>query len=258
MKAIWTGSIGFGLVNIPIKIFSAVNEHEIDLDMLDKKDHSKIRYQRINEQSGKEVAWENIVKGYDYKGKYVIINDSDFEKLSPEKNKTITINEFVDEDKIESIFFETPYFLEPQKSGLRAYNLFHEALKKTGKVGIGTYVLRNKESLGIIKPYNGALLLNKIRFAHEVRSIKDLNIPSKTDIKPGELKMAISLINQLATPFNIAKYKDTYSDELMKLILAKAKGKKLEVPHLRVVHNKEKDLMSQLKASLTVKKKKAS
>jgi DNA end-binding protein Ku len=258
MRAIWTGAIGFGLVNIPVRLFSATESSDLDLDMLDKKDHSKIRFKRVNEETGKEVAWENIVKGYDYNGKYIVLTDEDFEKASPEKNKIVEIAEFVDENEIESIFFETPYFLEPQKAGEKAYALLRDALKKSGKVGVGSFVMRSKESLCVVKPLDNVIVLNKIRFSQEIRNVNDLNIPNKVTIKPAELQMAISLINQLTGKFDISKYKDSYSDALLKLIHAKAKGKKPATPHMRVVHNKAKDLMSQLKASLDVKKKKAS
>jgi DNA end-binding protein Ku len=258
MKAIWTGAIGFGLVNIPIKIYSATAEANLDLDMLDKKDHSRIRFKRVNENSGKEVPWENIVKGYDLDGKYIILTEEDFEKASPEKSKVIEIKEFVTESEIESIYFETPYFLEPQKSGEKAYLLLREALKKTGKAGLGSIVLRNKESLCVVKPLGDSLILNKIRFAHEIRSMEGSSIPKQAKIKPEELKMAVALINQLSSTFNIKKYKDNYTDELLKLIRAKAKGSKLPRPTLRVVHNTTKDLLSQLKASIETKKKRVS
>lgn len=258
MRAIWTGAIGFGLVNIPVRIFSATQESTLDLDMLDKKDHAKIKYQRINENTGREVAWENIVKGYDYNGKYIVLSDEDFEKASPEKSKIIEIAEFVKEEEIDSIFFETPYFLEPQKAGEKAYVLLREALRKSGKVGLGTYVMRSKEALCVLKPMENVIMLNKIRFAQEIRDVNELNIPGKGSIKPAELQMALALIDQLTGPFDISKYKDTYTDALLKVIHAKAKGKKVETPHLRVVHGKAKDLMSQLKASLETKKKRAS
>src|SRR5580693_5999349 len=132
MKAIWTGAIGFGLVNIPVKIYSAIHDSSLDLDMLDKKDYSRIRFQRVNERTGKEVQWGNIVKGFDLDGKYVVLTDDDFEKASPEKSKIIEIKEFVAESEIESIFFEMPYYLEPQKSGEKAYALLREALSKSG------------------------------------------------------------------------------------------------------------------------------
>jgi DNA end-binding protein Ku len=258
MRAIWTGAIGFGLVNIPVRIFSATQDSNLDLDMLDKKDHAKIRFKRINEDSGREVSWENIVKAYDYNGKYVVLDDEDFQKASPEKSKIIEIMEFIKEDEVESIFYETPYFLEPQKSGQKAYSLLREALKKSGKVGLGNFVMRTKEALCVLKPMDNAILLQQIRFAQEIRNINDLDIPGKSTIKPGEMQMAMALIDQLTGKFDISKYKDTYSDELLKLIHAKAKGKKLQPAPLRVVHSKSKDLMDQLKESLSVKKKKAS
>jgi DNA end-binding protein Ku len=258
MKAIWTGAIGFGLVNIPVRLFSATKDSSPDLDMLDKKDHARIRFRRVNETSGREVEWEDIVKGYEINGKYVVVTDEDFAKASPEKSKIIEITDFVNEAEIDSIFYETPYFLEPQKSGEKAYVLLREALKKTGKTAVGSFVLRSREALCVLKPLDHVLVLNKIRFAAEIRDINDINVPGKTSIRPAEMQMAQALISQLSGKFDIARYKDTYSDELMKLIRAKARGKKTAVPPMRVVHNKSKDLMAQLKASLNTKKKKAS
>ncbi|HWB28662.1 MAG TPA: Ku protein [Chitinophagaceae bacterium] len=249
MRAIWTGVIGFGLVNIPVKLYSAVQGSELDLDMLDKKDHSNIRFKRVNENTGKEVAWENIVRGYKVDDKYVVLTDEDFKKASPEKSKIIEIAEFTDEAEIDSIYYDVPYYLEPEKSGVKAYALLRDALTKTKKVALGNFVLRTRENLCILRPYGDVLVANKIRFQQEIRSTEDLNIPSSQN-KPAELKMAIELINQLTGEFDISKYKDTYSGELMKLITAKAKGKKPATPHLKVVHSTAKDLMSQLKASL--------
>jgi DNA end-binding protein Ku len=258
MRAIWTGAIGFGLVNIPVRIFSATQDSNLDLDMLDKKDHAKIRFKRINEDSGREVTWENIVKAYDYNGKYVVLDDEDFLKASPEKSKIIEILEFVKGNEIDSIFYETPYFLEPQKSGQKAYVLLRDALKKSGKVGVGNFVMRTKEALCVLQPMENVILLQKIRFAQEIRNVNDLDIPGNSSIKAGEMQMATALIDQLSGKFDISKYKDTYTDQLLKLIQAKAKGKKLQPSPLRVVHSKSKDLMDQLKESLSAKKKKAS
>lgn len=258
MRAIWTGAIGFGLVNIPVRIFSATQDSNLDLDMLDKKDHAKIRFKRVNEDTGREVEWADIVKAYNDNGKYVVLTDEDFEKASPEKSKIIEIVEFVEGSDIDPIFYEIPYFLEPQKSGVKAYALLREALKKSGKVGLGNYVMRSKEALCVLKPMDDVIVLNKIRFAQEIRNVNEISVPGKASIKPGEMQMAQALIGQLSGKFDISKYKDTYSDQLLKLIHAKAKGKKPAAPQMRVVHNKSKDLMSQLKASLTVKKKKAS
>ncbi len=257
MRPLWTGAIGFGLVNIPVKLFSATQGSELDLDMLDKKDHANIKFMRVNEKTGKEVKWENIVKGYLLNDKYVVLDDTDFEKASAVKTKTIEISDFVLQDEIDSAYYETPYYLVPDKSGSRAYALLREALKKTGKAGIASFVMRNKEALAILRVSGNVIILNKIRFAEEIRDTKELAIPAAA-VKPTELKMAISLVNQLSGKFNISKYKDTYSADLLKLIKAKSKGGKLTTPQLKVVHNKTKDLMEQLKASLGNKSKKAS
>jgi len=257
MRAIWTGAIGFGLVNIPVKIYSAVEQSELDLDMLDKKDHANIKFKRVNANTGKEVEWGNIVRGFKVDGRYVILGEEDFQKASPEKTKIIEISQFVEEKLIDSVFFETPYYLEPEKSGVKAYGLLRDALEKTGRAGLGTYVLRNRESLGLIKASGNILILNKLRFQQEIRDTGELNIPREKS-KPNEIKMAVELINQLTSDFDISRYKDTYSGKLMKLINAKAKGKKFVAPALRVVHSRSKDLMSQLKASLQNSKRKAS
>jgi DNA end-binding protein Ku len=250
MRAIWTGAIGFGLVNIPVKLYSATRQSELDLDLLDKKDHAHIKFKRVNEQTGKEVPWNNIVKGYKYNGDYVILSDDDFQEASPKKTKIIEITDFVDEQEIDSIYFETPYFLEPEKSGSKAYTLLREALAQSGKAGVGNFVLRSKESLCVISPREKVLMLNRIRFAEEIKDAAELSVPATTKPKAAELKMALSLIDQLTKPFNIAKFKDTYTAELLKHIHAKAKGKKIHTSPLKVTHRKTQDLMAQLKASL--------
>ena len=258
MRPIWTGAIGFGLVNIPIKLYSATETSSLDLDMLDKKDHSHIKYQRINEKTGKEVAWGNIVKGYKINNDYVVLDEKDFEAASAKKTKTVEISDFVKEEEISSIYYETPYYVEPDKSGTRAYELLRQALIKTKKVGIATFVMRSKESLAILRADEKVIILNRIRFEEEIRDPKELNLPQKTDVKPAELQMAVSLINQLSHKFDISAYKDTYNAELLKVIHAKAKGQKIKAPEMKVVHSKTQDLMSQLKASLDTKRKKAS
>src|ERR1700761_8890340 len=188
MRSIWTGAIGFGLVNIPIKMYSATEDSSLDLDMLDKKDHANIKFKRVNENTGREVAWENIVKGYKLDDQYVILTDEDFQKASPEKTKTIDIAEFVAETEIDGIYYETPYYLEPEKSGVKPYVLLRDALHKTGKVGFGSFVMRNKEGLCLIKPMEHLLVLNRIRWAQEIRPIDELSIPGGAP-KPAEMKM---------------------------------------------------------------------
>lgn len=257
MGSIWTGAIGFGLVNIPIKLMSAVQDSTLDLDMLDKKDHANIKFKRVNENTGKEVAWNNIVRAFNMDGRYVVLDDKDFEQAMPEKTKTIEINAFVKEDEVDSMLYESPYYMEPEKQGKRAYSLLNAALSKSKKAGLGSFVLRNKEHLCLIKAKGDLLILQRLRFSQEIRNTDDIDVSTSAP-KPAELKMALSLIDQLSEPFNIDAYKDTYSDKLMKLIKAKAAGKKVAAPHLKVVHSKTRDLMEQLKSSLGTKKKKAS
>jgi DNA end-binding protein Ku len=258
MRSIWTGAIGFGLVNIPVKMYSATERSELNLDMLDKNDMSRIKYQRINEKSGKPVDWDAIVKGYKIEDKYVILDEKDFEAANAKKTKTIEISDFVKEEEIDSVYFETPYYLEPDKSGTRAYALLRAALLKTKKVGIATFVMRNKEGLAILRPRDKVIILNRIRFAEEIRDYNQLALPEAPEIKKAELDMAISLIDQLTSKFDITAFKDTYTAELMKVIQAKSKGAKPAPAKMKVVHSATEDLMSQLKASLNTKKKKAS
>ena len=257
MKAIWNGAIGFGLVNIPIKMYSATENSAIDLDMLDKNDLHNIRFKRVNEKSGEEVPWENIVKGYKMDDEYIVLEDEDFAAASPEKSKMLSIEQFVKENEIESVYFQTPYFLEPQKNGENAYALLLKALKKTGMVGVGTFVMRSKEHLCVIKPYKGILIMNQIRFPEELREYDELKIPKKT-VKEGELKMAISLIEQTSEKFKPEQYVDSYKEDLLKIIEQKAKGKKPKITAKKETSEKTIDLMAQLKASLEKTKKSAS
>lgn len=256
MRAIWTGAIGFGLVNIPVKMYSATQGSELDLDMLDKSDQARIRFMRVNENSGKEVPYKNIVKAYNLDGQYVILEDEDFKQASPEQTKTIAIEDFVDQSEIDPVYFESFYFLEPEKSGVRPYALLREALKKSKKVGVATYVLRTKESLGIVRPYENGLILNKIRFESEIREAEGLNFPSATIVKKAEMEMALALIDKFSGKFDLSSYRDTYSEKLMDAIKAKAKGTRPKKGRMKVVHKKNEDLIDQLKASMDVSKRK--
>lgn len=258
MRSIWTGAIGFGLVNIPIRIYTAIESSTLDLDMLDKKNHANIKFQRVNESTGRVVQWQNIVKGYKVGDEYVVLEEEDFEKASPEKTKVIDINEFVKEEEIDTMYFDTPYYLEPAKNGEKPYALLHKALTQTKKVALGSFVMRNRENFCMLKAIEGhMILLIKLRFPEEIRSIEDVKLPRSATVKPTELKMAVALINQLSPKrLNIAKYKDTYSAELLKLIKAKSKGKTVRQPKFKIVRSDTKDIMDQLKESL--KRKKAS
>jgi len=250
-RPIWSGTIAFGLVNIPVKMYSAVSEASLDLDMLDKRDHSHIRYKRVNEKTGREVPWKEIVKGYKVEGRYVVLEDKDFERAAAEKTKRIDIISFVKEEEIDSIYFETGYFLEPDAKDEKPYALLREAMKKSGMVGLGSYVMRNREHLCVIKVYDNALLLNKLHFAEEINDPAAYKIPGSVKFNAAEVKMAVSLIDSMSGPFDIDGYKDEYSAQLMKFIKAKAKGK---VSVAKVAPKKMPDevssLLEQLKASL--------
>ncbi len=255
MRAIWTGAISFGLINIPVKMYSAIEESSLDLDMLDSKDHSNIKFIRVNETTGKEVKFADIVKGYKIDDQYIVLEDEDFEAADAEKTKTIDIVNFVAEKEIDSIYYEQPYYLEPDKTGMKAYALLRDALRDSKKVGVTTFVLRNKEGMATLKPYENVIVLNRIRFAQEIRSTSELKLPTVPKTKSRETEMANKLIEQLTEKFDISEFKDTYSDKLMAIIKNKAKGKKQPKPKMQVVHKQSDDLMSMLKASLESKKK---
>lgn len=250
MKAIWTGAIGFGLVNIPIKIYSATQTSSLDFDMLDRKDHANIKYKRVNEQTGKEVKWENIVKGFMLKDKYIVLEDADFEEAMPEKNKMINLQSFVKLQEVDSIYFDTPYYLEPQKSGEKAYQLLLKALEKSKTAGLGSFVMRNVENLAIIKASDNVLVLNKIRFEEEIRDPSELKIPSSARISKAEMDMAMQLIKMNSKEFDIKDFKNEYSKELMKIIQQKSKGKRATIRKINVENTKASDLLEKLKASL--------
>ncbi|HLN52513.1 MAG TPA: Ku protein [Lentimicrobium sp.] len=254
MRSIWKGAISFGLVNIPVKLYSATQQSNVSLDMVDKKDHARIRYIRVNEETGKEVPWEQIGKAYKLEGDYIVLEDDDFEKAAPEKSKIIEVNNFVNEKEIDTIYFENSYYVEPEKSGVKAYALLREALHKSGKVGVAQFVLRTAATLTVLKPKGDVLVLSKLRFAEEIRPTDELIVPPKSEVKAAELKIALTLIDQYSTEFDIAAFKDEYAASLKKVIEAKASGKEPKVKKLKITASKSQDLMEQLKASLNKKK----
>jgi DNA end-binding protein Ku len=254
MRSIWKGAISFGLVNIPVKLYSATQQSNLDLDMLDKRDMGKIRFRRVNENTGKEVPQEAIGKAFNLDGRYVMLEDEDYESAAPEKSKIIEVNHFINEKEVDTIFFENSYYVEPEKSGEKAYALLREALAKSGKVGIAQFVLRSTEALTVLKPKGNILVLSKIRFAEEIRSTEEFNLPDKSQVKPNELKMALTLIDQYTGPFNIEDYRDEYAHALMERIQAKAAGKAGKVRKIKIPQTQKEDLMEQLKASLARKR----
>ncbi|RZK10983.1 MAG: Ku protein [Flavobacterium sp.] len=255
MKSIWKGSIGFGLVNIPVKLFSAVQHSNLDFDMLDGKDHSHIKFQRINEKTRKEVAYDKIVKGYLLNDKYVILDNEDFVAAAPEKSKMIELENFVDITEVNPIYYETSYYAEPEKQGKKAYALLLKALIKSKKAGLARFVLRSTENLCVIHPLDDVLVVTKIRFAEEVRSYKeDLTLPDMNSIGKKELDVGLALIKQYTSEFNIENFHDEYSKELLRIIKAKAKGKRATVKKLKPREEVSDDLYGQLMKSLGGKK----
>lgn len=255
MRSIWKGSLGFGLVSIPVKLYSAVQKSSIDLDMLDARDHERIRYQRVNEKTHKEVPYDKIVKGYKINDDdYVIVEEADFEAAAPEKSKVVEIESFVDIGDVNPMFYETSYYTEPDTKNNKAYALLLQALKKSGKAGLARFVLRSTESLCIVHPIDNVLVITRIRFGQEIRGTEDLNIADDVAVSKKELDVGLALVNQYAEDFDVSKFKDEYNDELLKIIKAKAKGKRPTIKKLKPRVTKSDDLYEQLMSSLKTKK----
>lgn len=254
MRSIWRGSIGFGLVNIPVKLFSAVQNSHLDLDMLDSKDHSRIKFKRVNEHTGKEVAYDKIVKGFMVDEQYVILDEKDFEEASPEKTKMIELENFVDISEINPIYYETSYYAEPEKQGKKAYALLQKALIKSKKAGVARFVLRSTENLCVIHPLDDILVVTKIRFPEEIRAYDEVEVPKTDTVSKKELDVGLALIKQYTSAFDLSGFKDEYSEELLKIIKAKAKGKRIPVKKLKPRPETGDDLYSQLMQSLDHKK----
>jgi DNA end-binding protein Ku len=228
MRSIWKGTIGFGLVSIPMKLYSAVQTTSLDLDMLDGRDHAHIKFQRINENTRKEVPYDKIVKGYLYKeDNYVIVEESDFEAAAPEKTKTIEIESFVDIASVNPMYYETSYYVEPEAKSNKAYALLLQVLKTSKKAGLARFVLRSSESLCIVHPVDNALVVTRIRFQQQIRGQEELNISDKITISKKEMDMGLALVNQYAEEFDVSKYKDEYQEKLMKLRVNALQSKNL-------------------------------
>jgi DNA end-binding protein Ku len=252
MRAIWSGSISFGLVNIPVKLNSAIEASEgLDFDMLSKKDMGQIRYARIDTKTGKEVAWKDIVKGYEYvKGKYVVVTDEDFKKASPEKSRAVDIIQFVKEEEIDPIYYEKPYYLVPDKGADKSYHLLIKALEETETVGLAEFMLRNRMHICALKAMDGVLLLHQLRYQEEIREAPEVEKSKSEKISAKEVDLAKKLINQLTEKFDPTAFKDTYVSELKKVIKAKAAGKDIHIAEPKKATATVKDLMDVLKQSL--------
>jgi len=249
----WKGSIAFGLVNIPVELFSAVRDHRPRFRLLHAKDESPVHYERVCAVEGKPVGWEDLVKGYEYeKGQFVVLSKDDFKTAALEKTKTVDILDFVSPDEIDERYFETPYYLQPGRGADRAYALLREAIRESGRVGIAKIILRDAQHLAAVEAIGEAIVLTMMRFSDELRDLDDFRFPKATGIRPAELKMALQLIGNLEAKWDPEKYTDEYKTNLMRIIEAKLKGRK---PRLLARDTGPKgaeviDLMARLRASL--------
>lgn len=252
MRSIWSGSLSFGLINIPVRIYSASEERSLKFRLLSKHGHCPISYAKICRTNNKEIPYKEIVKGYEYeKGDFVILTDDDFAKANPKRTKTIDIQNFAEKKEIPSEYISKPYYIEPDKKAEKAYVLLREALKRSKRVGIARFVFKNKEHIAMIKPEKDALMLIQLRFQEEIRSPEDLHIPEKATFSSKELEVALMLINQLNEHFNAKEYRDTYTSELKKIIDRKAKGKLVRVKGEKEPEPTDmRELMKLLKVSL--------
>ena len=232
MRPIWKGALTFGLVNIPVQMHSAVRSQErVSFRLLHERDLAPIKYDRVCQKEGESVPWNDIVKGYEYeKGKYVVLTDDDFKAAAIESTKAIEVLDFAGADEIDPRYFETPYYLLPSKGGDRAYALLREAIRKTNTVGIGKITLRsNAHHLAGVRVVGDALVLEIMRFADELVDVDTFTFPSASEVRPQELSMAEQLITNLSDTFDPTKYVDDYRENLLKIINAKLKGKKITV-----------------------------
>jgi DNA end-binding protein Ku len=231
MRAIWKGSISFGLVNIPIALYPATRKEDMKFRLLRGSDLSPVNYKRVAEKDGKEVPWNQIVKGYEYeKGKYIVLKDEDFQRVDLEATQTVDIQDFVDQDEIDPMFFYKPYYLEPQKGGDKAYVLLRETLKKTGKVGIAKVVIKTRQYLAVVKAEDHVLVLELMHFAEELAEADKLKVPKKIEAGKREIDMATSLVSSMSSKWDPKKYRDDYREALMEVIEEKveAGGKEIE------------------------------
>ena len=251
-RSIWNGMISFGLVNIPVGLYPATRDNDLHFHLLHKKDCGRIRQQRVCEECGEVVDYDELVKGYEYeKGEYVSVTAEELKKVQPEASELITIHSFVDPDQIDPMYYERPYYLMPDRKSDRVYTLLREALKESGRVGIATFVLRTKEYLAALRPCGNALVLDTMHFADEIREAE--GVPEeKPKLKTDELKLTQQLIESMEqSKFDAEKFPDTYSQAVQKMIEQKLEGKKVsstKAPQRRATN--VLDLMSRLKASL--------
>ena len=254
-------SINFGLVSIPVELLTAEDKHrEHSFHMLDSKDNGRIRYKRVNENTGREVDWDDIVKGIEVKeGKYIIFTEEDLKDLQSEANRNLEIDRFIEKSSVSPLIFETPYYLAPTKGGEKAYTLLERALNKSEKYGIVQAVLRGKQQLGLIFSQDGVLVFETIRYADELKEPQQVVSFSKVKVSDKEISMAERLISEMTDTFDLTRYKDTYEEKLQEAINRKLKNKAIKTgsPSKEKVPRKSIDIMALLKNSIEAKGKKS-
>jgi DNA end-binding protein Ku len=251
-RGLWKGSLAFGLVNIPVELHTAVRDHRPRFRMLHAKDKSPIQFTRVCAREGKPVAWEDLVKGFEYaKGHFVVLTKEDFEAAAVEKTRSIDILDFVEAEEIDDRFFETPYYLVPAKGGERAYALLRQAMRETSRIGIAKFILRDALHLAAIEVIGDAIVLTMMRFADELVDTGQLSLPADSAVRKQDLEIAKTLVNNLKAPWDPVKYTDEYRDNLMRIIQGKMKGKPVELESREQPREgKVIDLMERLRASL--------
>jgi DNA end-binding protein Ku len=251
-RALWKGSISFGLVNIPIELHTAVRDTRPHFRMLHASDKSPVRFERVCIRDGQPVAWEDLVKGFEYeKGRFVVLTKDDFKAAAVEKTRTIDIVDFVESEEIDDRFFETPYYLTPAKGGERAYALLREAIRESGRIGIAKFILRDAQHLAAVEVIEQALVLSVMRFSEELADESQFEFPAQTDVRKSELDMAKALVDSLAAEWDPKKYTDQYRENLMRIIKGKMKGKHVELtPEAEPRQAEVVDLMERLRRSL--------
>jgi DNA end-binding protein Ku len=251
-RALWKGSISFGLVNIPIELHTAVRDHRPRFRMLHAKDRSPVKFERVCIKDGHPVAWEDLVKGYEYqKGRFIVVTKEDFQVAALEKTRTIDIVDFVKADEIDDRYFETPYYLVAAKGGERAYALLREAIRESGRIGIAKFILRDAQHLAAVEVIEDALVLSVMRFADELIDEAQFEFPSAEGVRKPELDMAKALVNSLAASWDPGKYSDQYRENLLRIIQGKVKGEDVELePTTEPRQAEVVDLMERLRRSL--------
>lgn len=256
-RSIWKGSISFGLVNIPVGLYSAETTRELHFNLLDRRNLAPIHYQRVNSANGKEVPWDETVRGFEFEPKrYVVLSDADLERANPKSTQTIEIVDFVDLAAIDPMFFDRPYYLAPERKGAKSYALLRETLRRSGKAGIAKVVIRTRQHLAAVVPHGDAIVLDLMRFADELRDTADLDLPSgKQGLTEKELKMAQRLVDAMIDSWDARRYRDDYRVDVQALIDARVAAGQLEAgaaatPPRRPARGKVVDLMSLLKRSV--------